>query len=53
MVDKDFPAPDELADEDDQLSWDHERDGRMADHSADDDAVKVTEYKGDDDAPSA
>ena len=47
-----FPAPDELADEDDQLSWNRERDGKMADHATPDDVVKVTDYEEDDDASS-
>lgn len=56
------PAHGELADDDDQLSWDRARDGRMAEHAAADDAVDVERvprereqgYGGaDEDAPSA
>lgn len=39
-----FPAPDELADENDQLSWDRERDGRMADFATDDGVVETSDY---------
>jgi len=52
-VDKEFPAPDELADEDDQLGWDHDRDGNMADYATADDAVKTTDYEGEDDDASS
>lgn len=34
-----YPPANMLADDDDELGWDHERDGRMADYATADDAV--------------
>lgn len=39
---KDYPPHGELADDEDQLSWDPEQHGRMRDFAAPDDAVVVT-----------
>jgi hypothetical protein len=41
MTTPDLPAADELADENDTAGWDHDRDGSMADHGTDDDAVQT------------
>jgi hypothetical protein len=39
-----LPAHDQLADGDDELGWDRELHGRMADAAAPDDAVTTTPY---------
>lgn len=41
MTSPEFPAPDQLADEDDELGWDREKHGRMIDAASDDEPETV------------
>ena len=41
MSDPQLPAHDRLADERDELGWDREQHGRMADHASDDEPETV------------
>lgn len=43
-----FPDPELIADAQDELSWDRDRDGRMKDAAAPDTAVKTEPWTGDD-----